>query len=357
METKVLKVDPIRPEKELVVEAAKYIKDGGIVVFPTETVYGIGADAFNAAACKKIFKAKCRPSDNPLIVTVASIEQAQKVGKIPEQYLAAIRRIWPCPLTFIVETNEKLPKEVTAGLDTVALRMPAHPVALELIKAAGAPIAAPSANTSKKPTATNAKQALHYFDGKVECIIDSGPAFFGLESTIIDLRTFTVLRPGPFTTDELTKAFNKKPKLSEAVFGKREVDVALSPGTKYTHYAPDTKLFLFGGNVEKLLDMLALVEETPVFAFIGSNESCKQMSKETGCSTIALGSSIDIYEIAKNLYDGLILLDSMKVKFGIIESFEEKGIGLAIMNRIRKASSHYEFSSPSGLKNLLKSVV
>lgn len=356
METRVLKIDPVKPEKSAIKEAARYIKNGGLVVFPTETVYGIGADASNPRACKRIFEAKGRPSDNPLIVTVGSLEQALEIGKIPGEYLPAIGKIWPCPLTFIVEANSRLPQEVTAGLNTVSLRMPAHPVALELIKESGVPIAAPSANASKKPTATNAQQAMRYFDGKVDCIIDSGPAFFGLESTIIDLRTFTVIRPGPFTIEELEKAFGKKPTVSDVAKGTKEADVALSPGTKYRHYAPDTGLFLFDGGSEELLDILAETDEVPEFSFIGSNESCEKLSKETGCSTIALGSSKNQYEIAKNLYDGLILLDSMRVRFGIIESFNEEGIGLAIMNRIRKASSHKEFDSSASFGKLLKSV-
>ena len=352
METKVLKIDPIRPDNLAIREAAGYIANGGLVVFPTETVYGIGADAFNSEACRKIFKAKGRPSDNPLIVTVASLEQAQEIGKIPEERLRAIRRMWPCPLTFIVDANRELPREVTAGLNTVALRMPAHPVALELIKAAGVPIAAPSANLSKKPTSTNAQQALRYFDGKVDCIVDSGPSFFGLESTIIDLRTFTVLRPGPFTIEELEKAFGERPKVGDVAKGMREVDIALSPGTKYKHYAPDTPLFMFDGNADELLDIISEIDEIPEFVFVGSAESCKKLS-ETGCSTIALGTSKDLYEIAKNLYDGLILIDSMKVKFGVVEIFNEEGIGLAIMNRIRKASSHNEFKDTEGLRGLI----
>lgn len=355
METITLKIDPIRPEPAAVKKAARFIKEGKLVVFPTETVYGIGADAFNPEACARIFEAKGRPSDNPLIVTVGSLEQAQGIGKIPEEYIPAIKRIWPCPLTLIVDMNRKLPKEVTAGLETVALRMPAHPVALELIKGSGVPIAAPSANISKKPTATNAQQALRYFNGKVACIIDSGPSFFGIESTIIDLRTFTILRPGPFTVEELEKAFGKKPKVSKVAKGVAEADVALSPGTKYKHYAPDTPLFLFYGGAESLIDILSETEEAQAFAFIGSSESCKALS-EIGCNTIALGASKNLYEIAKNLYDGLILLDSMKVEFGIVESFMEEGIGLAIMNRVRKAASHNEFKDVEGLKKLLAEV-
>ena len=352
MKTEILKIDPINPDSAAITQAAGVIKNGGIVVFPTETVYGIGANALDAKACAGIFDVKGRPSDNPLIVTVASLEQARRIGNIPKEYLTAIKKIWPCPLTFIVDAKINLPEEVTAGLDTVALRMPAHPVALELIIASGVPIAAPSANLSKRPTATNAKQAMRYFDGKIECIIDSGAAFFGIESTIIDLRTFTVLRPGPFTIEEIEKVFCKKPKLGNVAKGSRQVSVAIAPGTKYTHYAPETKLFLYEKDVGHLIRLIGAVE-TPAFTFIGSDESCAAM-QVTGCKTIALGKSGDLYEVAKNLYDSLIALDSTKVSFGIIEGFKEEGIGLAIMNRIRKASSHNSFHDRKGLESILE---
>ncbi len=343
--TEIIKINATSPEEAKISKAAKYIKEGGIVIFPTETVYGIGADALNGDACAKIFKAKERPADNPLIVHVSSFEMAEEIGVFPKEYAAAIKKIWPSPITFIVKTRKELPKEVTAGLKTVSIRMPAHPVALDLIKKAGVPIAAPSANPSKKPTATNANQAIKYFDGKVDCIIDSGHTFFGVESTIIDLERFAILRPGPFTVEEIEKAFGKKIKVDEITRGEVTVENTISPGTKYQHYAPETPLFLFNGAVKGLIEDLDNIDEQQEFCFIGSNQSCKEMSKAVGCSTIELGNKKNLYEIAKNLFDGLIMLDSLKVKFGIIESFDEAGIGLAIMNRIRKATSHKEFKA------------
>ncbi len=345
MQTKIIKIDPVNPEQETIKEAASFIKKGRIVVFPTETVYGIGADAYNDAACARIFDIKERPGDNPLIVHVSSLKMAQEIGEIPKKYIATIERIWPSPITFIVKARKKLPMSVNAGLETIAIRMPAHPVALELIKASGVPIAAPSANPSKKPTATNASQVITYFDGKVECIIDSGRAFFGVESTIINLERFEILRPGPFTPEEIEKAFGKKPKISEVTKGKQEAEQAISPGTKYAHYAPDTPLLLFEGDADGLIEELYNIDDMPDFVFIGSTESCEKLALSTACSTIELGSRSNMYDIAKNLYDGIILLDSMKVKLGIIESFDEIGIGLAIMNRIRKASSGKVFNS------------
>jgi len=346
--TEIIEINAIKPEENKILAAAKHIKSGGVVVFPTETVYGIGANAFDGDAAGKIFKIKGRPADNPLIVHVSSFEMANEIGVIPKEYANAIKRIWPSPITFIVKTKKAFPKEVTAGLETVAIRMPAHPVALEFVKKCGTPIAAPSANPSKKPTATNANQAIKYFDGKVDCIIDSGRAFFGVESTIIDLESFSILRPGPFTPEEIEKAFGKKIKIDKVSRGEASAEHLISPGTKYQHYAPETPFYLFDRSTDLLIKMLDNLEEVPEFAFVGSSESCSQMSKSLGCSTIDLGSRSNMYEIAKNLYDGIILLDSMKVSFGIIEAFEEKGIGLAIMNRVRKATSHKSFKDEIG---------
>ncbi len=355
MKTEILKVDPVEPENWQIGKAASFVNAGGLVVFPTETVYGIGADAFNEGACRKIFEAKGRPGDNPLIVHVSSIEMAQEVGELPQEYIDRIRRVWPSPVTFIVKANKRIPKTVTGGLGTVALRMPAHPVALALISKSGCPIAAPSANPSSKPSATNAGQAIKYFDGKVDCIIDSGRAFFGVESTVIDLDSFTILRPGPFTFDEIGNAFGQKPHISEVTRGRRLSGTAVSPGTKYAHYAPDTRMLLFERDAASLAEVIDGIEDMPPFAFIGSNESCGLLSKEAGCSTIALGSAANLYEVAKNLYDGIIALDSLKVKLGISESFDENGVGLAIMNRLRKACSGASFWDHAGLVKLLES--
>ncbi len=355
--TVIIKVDPVKPDPGKMREAAGFVKRGDVVVFPTETVYGIGASALDPSACSAIFRIKGRPADNPLIVHVSSMDMARKVGRIPPKYERALLAAWPCPLTLIVEAMPGIPDAVTAGLKTVALRMPAHPVALALIDQAGVPIAAPSANPSKKPSATNGSQAIKYFDGEVGCIIDAGRSFFGVESTIIDTSSFTVLRPGPFTIEEIGRIFGEKPRATAVTKGMKSADSPISPGTKYAHYAPETPLLLSECGTEALLDMLAVQHDIPEFAFIGSGESCAAVAKETGCSTIALGDAGNLYEVAKNLYDGLILLDSLKVGFGIIESFPESGIGLAIMNRIRKASSGMAFRDEEQLSSLLYGIV
>lgn len=354
--SQVIKVDPVHPDESALVPATRAIRSGGVVVFPTETVYGIGASALDSEACARIFKIKGRPSDNPLIVHASSFDEASRYGMIPKEYREALLRIWPSPITVIVESTGRLPNEVTAGLDTVAIRVPAHPVALSLIAGSGVPIAAPSANPSKKPSATTGLQAARYFKGTVEAIIDAGPSFFGVESTIIDLRDFTILRPGPFTTEEIERAFGKKPNITGVTKGLESPESAVSPGVKYKHYAPDTPAFLFEGSMDALLDAVAELTTISEFAFIGSSEDCEAASREIGCSTISLGPAGELYEVAKNLYNAFILLDSMKVNFAIVREFPEDGIGLAIMNRIRKATSHLKFSTSQQLEALVSTL-
>jgi L-threonylcarbamoyladenylate synthase len=352
IKTNILKIDAIKPEADRIKIAADMIKNGMIVVFPTETVYGIGANAFDENACKKVFDIKKRPADNPLMVTVSSIEMALEIAEIPDEYIDKIKNIWPCPIAFLAKAKKNLPDIVTSGLGTVVIRMPAHPVALALIKECGVPIVGPSANPSTKPTATNGKQAVKYFNGLVDCIIDSGNSFFGVESTIIDLRDFKILRPGAFTVEEIEKVFGKKPKIDDVTRGLSSSENVISPGTKYQHYAPETPLFLFDGKIDELIKILDELYSVIPFAFIGSKESCTKIEK-VGYSAINLGSTKDLYEVAKSLYDGLIIIDSLNVYFGILESFDEAGIGLAIMNRLRKASGCRKFSTLEELTQLV----
>ena len=339
LKTKILKINPQSIDARKIKQASQFIKNGKLVVFPTETVYGIGANALDEKACEQIFIAKGRPSDNPLIVHVASVEMAEQIAEIPARYVKTIRRIWPSPITFIVKAKPSLPRAVTAGLGTVALRMPSHPVALSLIWHSGVPIAAPSANPSKKPSATTGVQAKRYFNGKVECIIDSGESSFGLESSIIDLPSFTLLRPGPFTAEEIKKIFKRAPKVTKVTRGTSSAVMIISPGTKYAHYSPDTKLYLCDAPMSSLKHRLSKFDPSE-FAFIGSEEGCALARKSLGCSTIELGSRRDYYKISRNLYQSFSSLDRMKKRFGIIESFKENGIGLALMNRIRKACNN-----------------
>ncbi|MDE1860621.1 MAG: threonylcarbamoyl-AMP synthase [Candidatus Micrarchaeota archaeon] len=345
MRTKLLKINPGRPERKRILIAAEVIKRGGLVVFPTETVYGIGADALNEKAVKKIYKVKGRPSDNPLMIHVSDMEMASRLGVFPERYRKIVRKLWPGPISFVVKARD------LRGRKELAIRMPDNKVALALIKASGTPIAAPSANISKKPSSTTAAHAMKYFDGKVDIVLDAGPAKNGIESTILDLRTFALLRPGAFSAEKITSAFGRRPKITVIARGTRTAPTAISPGMKYRHYSPDTPLFLFTGKIDKLHEITNGIKQR--FAFIGSDGSCKIMN---GCaeSVIRLGKASRKEEIAHNLFSALIALDSKGLDFAIIEGFEEEGVGLAIMNRIRKACSNKYFSDAKGLRMLLR---
>ena len=346
MRTKLFRVDASNPDQRVIAKAASVIRKGGIVIFPTETVYGIGADAYNRKAVERIYKIKSRPPDNPAMIHVSDMKMAMQVGKFPRKYIKTVERLWPGPLAFVVNARKGLRRK------EVSIRMPEHKVALALIKESGTPIAAPSANISKKPSSTTAGHALAYFDGKVDIVIDSGPSDKGIESTILDLRSFAIQRPGSFPVEKITKAFGRKPKITGIARGLTVARHAVAPGMKYKHYAPATPLFLYTGKADLLARILGNVSG---FAFIGSKETC-DVIKGRGRIMMTLGSREDIDGIARNLFDALIRLDLTKVRFAIAESFPESGIGLGLMNRLRKASSHKYFSSKAGFYRLYKSI-
>ncbi len=334
-------------------KAAKIIRNGGLVVFPTETVYGIGANALDSRACQRIFKVKGRAADNPLIVHVSSMSMAEKVGFIPERYSKVLARAWPAPLTVVVKAKKLLPRVVTGGLDTVAIRMPDNQIALDFINESGVPIAAPSANISRKPSSTRAKHAKKYFNGSVDVIIDSGPSRFGIESTVINLANFSLLRPGSYTVERIEEEFGKRIKVTEESRGLIKTSAKpLSPGMKYKHYSPDKPICLFTGDMKELP---AITKTTHgKFTFIGSDESCDLM-KDYAESEIMLGSRTRPGDIAHNLFDALIHLDTKKSDFGIIENFSETGIGLAVMNRTRKACANKHFGNKKEFEKLIAS--
>ncbi|PUA33975.1 MAG: threonylcarbamoyl-AMP synthase [Zestosphaera tikiterensis] len=346
--TKILKVDPINPEPEVLSEAVATLASGGLVAFPTETVYGLGADVFNSDAVSKVFKVKGRPADNPLIVHVDSLQMLDEVvEEVPDNVLHVLKRAWPGPLTVILRKKPTVPNVVTAGLPAVAVRCPAHPVALALIKGLGRPVAAPSANLSGKPSPTTAEHVINDLYGKVDVIIDGGDTFFGVESTVINVLTDppTLLRPGPIGLEELTKLFGKDINVPQHIRGFSEAEVALSPGMKYRHYAPEKPLVLIElsdyGDLSKLVnEVLTVVNELTSSGFkvavIGSDET---LSYYTDAVKLSLGSRKNLYEVAKNLFKVLRNVDRLDVDVAVVEGFEEKGIGLAIMNRLRKAAT------------------
>lgn len=335
MHTRVLKVDQVNPEAEAIRQAADVIRNGGTVVFPTETVYGLGANALSGDACRKIFEAKERPPDNPLIVHIADISELEKVAReIPDEVLNAIEFIWPGPVTLLLKKARNVPDEVTAGLDSVAVRMPANPLALMLIRKSGVPIAAPSANIATRPSIVDSREALKELTGRVDMILDSGKTFFGIESTIIDVREkpAELLRPGAYTVEDLEKFFGKI-SIGDTARGVRESEIAITPGMKYRHYSPKTRLFMVEDR-----DLFIRIMRSPFSPRITPICSSETASVIRGGS-VSLGTESNLYEVASNLFQSLRELDISGKEIGIIQSFEEKGIGMAIMNRIRKASS------------------
>lgn len=333
--TIILKVDPLNPEIDKIRIAAKYIREGGLVAFPTETVYGLGADAYNPEAALKVYKAKNRPVDNPLIIHIADLTQLFDVATdIPDIALDVAQKVWPGPLTFVLKKTDRVPKETTGGLDTVAVRMPAHPIALQLIRESGVPIAAPSANLATRPSPTKAEHVIQDLYGKIDVIIDGGETFFGVESTIINLTVNPpeLLRPGPFTLEELRNFFPEIIVPREVMEG--GFKVALAPGMKYKHYAPQKRLLLVE-NETIFKDVVKTLRQKYKVAVLCT----KEVADEFNEPKIVLGSKENLYEIAKNLFDSFRKLDTLDVDLGVMEGLPLKGIGLAIMNRARKASS------------------
>ncbi|MDK2870487.1 MAG: L-threonylcarbamoyladenylate synthase [Pyrococcus sp.] len=317
--------------------AARLIREGKLVAFPTETVYGLGADALNEKAVKRIFEAKGRPADNPLIVHIADFSQVYELAReVPEEAKMLAKKFWPGPLTIVLPRREIVPDVTTGGLDTVAIRMPKNEIALKLIKLSGRPIAAPSANISGKPSPTTAEHVVDDFYGKIECIIDGGETKIGVESTVIDLTEWppVLLRPGGLPLEEIEKVIGEV-RIHPAVFGKK-VDVAKSPGMKYKHYAPDAEVIVVEGPKEKVRRKIAeLVEEL------------KKKGKRVGVigsesynadEFFYLGETVE--EVARNLFKALRYMDKAKVDIVLAEGVEEKGLGLAVMNRLRKAAGY-----------------
>ncbi len=342
---KLIRVDPLSPRREDIEEAARIIRAGGLVAFPTETVYGLGADAFNEEASTRIFKVKGRPADNPLIVHVSSVDMALNIGELPDHVVDIAKRVWPGPITFVAKKKAELPRAVTAGLPTVALRCPAHPVALRLIEEAGTPIAAPSANKAGKPSPTEASHVLEDLGDSIDVLLDAGRTFFGVESTIVDVTKEppVLLRPGPFTLEELRSLFGEVVVPSFAK-GLGEADVALAPGMKYRHYAPEKPLVLVEFDLKLAVDIAH--EKGLKVAVLCMHDKCVE-------GDVVLKVGADLYEIAKNLYDSLRKIDRTNADVAIAPTVPEQGIGLAIMNRLRKASGYRIARSAEDLRRLL----
>ena len=345
MQTKVVKIDPFQIDENEMKEAAELIRKGELVAFPTETVYGLGADALNEDAAKKIYAAKGRPSDNPLIIHITNMKALEKiVSEVPEKAVKVAEKYWPGPLTMIVWKNEKVPYETTGGMDTVAIRMPNHPVALALIDESGCMIAAPSANTSGKPSPTEAGHVALDLDGKIPMILDGGPVGIGIESTIIDLteKVPMILRPGYITKEMLEEVLGEEVRIDPGIIASDSTKKPKAPGMKYKHYAPKADLVLVEGEQEAVVaEINALVREKQAAGLkVGVVATDETESLYQADYVVTIGARSDEDAIARHLYKILREFDDWNVDAIYSESFSTPRIGQAIMNRLMKAAGH-----------------
>jgi len=345
MQTKLIKIDADDPNKEDMREAAEIIRSGGLVAFPTETVYGLGANALDPEASKRIYAAKGRPSDNPLIVHICRFEELESIAKeVPTQAGKLADAFWPGPLTMIVWKNEKVPYETTGGMDTVAIRMPNHPVALALIEESGCMIAAPSANTSGKPSPTEAGHVALDLDGKIPMILDGGPVGIGIESTIIDLteKIPMILRPGYITKEMLEEVLGEEVRIDPGIIAADSTKKPKAPGMKYKHYAPKADLVLVEGEQEAVVAKInALVKEKQAAGLkVGVVATDETESLYQADYVVTIGARSDEDAIARHLYKILREFDDWNVDAIYSESFSTPRIGQAIMNRLMKAAGH-----------------
>lgn len=343
METIIGKVNSDNLDLEVIEKAANIIRKGGIVAFPTETVYGLGASAFDLEAIDNIFVAKGRPQDNPLIIHVSSIEEVHPlVEQVDEKAKFLMERFWPGPLTLIFKKSKKVSAKLTGGLDTVAIRMPKHNVALSLIKYSKVPIAAPSANTSGRPSPTEAAHVIEDMYGKIDMIIDGGSTGIGVESTVLDLSSDvpTILRPGGVSLEQLLKVFPKV-NCDESILRDDEKIVPKSPGQKYKHYAPKAKMMVYTGDLGNIISTITkhaheLTLDGKVVGIMATEET-KDYYKEG--KILVVGNRAKKETIAHNLFKVLRKFDSLGVDVILGEGVDLEGIGTAIMNRLKKASS------------------
>ncbi len=344
-QTVILRVNPEEPEIERIRVAADAIRRGGLVAFPTETVYGLGADALNQKAVAQIYTAKKRPLDNPIIVHVASREEVYKLSEsVSERANRLIDNFWPGPLTLVLKASKTVPKATTGGLETVAMRMPSHTVALALIRESKVPIAAPSANLSGRPSPTTAEHVRQDLGGRIDVILDAGPTMVGVESTVLDLTVDPpqVLRPGGVPYEELGKILGRV-ELHPVAIADRRISVAQvrSPGMKHRHYAPRAQLMVVEGSLEAIIPKVQelttrFLKKGKKVGILATDESESRYSADVVKS---LGSRKDLATTARNLFKLLREFDMEEVDIIIAEGIATEGLGLAVMNRLRKASS------------------
>ena len=337
-------LDPRRPDPAGIARAAAILRAGGLVVFPTETVYGLGAHALDPAAVERIFLAKGRPADDPLIVHVHDVGEIERLtAAVPPEAAALASRFWPGPLTLVLRRSTAVPTVVTAGLETVAIRVPAHPIAHALITAAAVPIAAPSANLFSRPSPTRAEHVLQDLDGRVDLIIDGGPTQVGVESTVLDLTDAvpTILRPGAVTLEMIRGVLPEVRMHDAAVHGSAPMK---SPGLLAKHYSPRAPLTLYEGSHSEMAARIsadaaeALARGQRVGLILATEDPIALVSSDT-LRIERIGSENEPATVAANLYNALRALDADGVDLILARSFEDtSGLGVAIADRLRRAA-------------------
>ena len=349
------------PKDPAIAECARLLAEGGLVAFPTETVYGLGACALLPDAVAGIFEAKGRPADNPLIIHADTAERAFELARnVPDTARALADAFWPGPLTMVLPKAAKVPLQATAGLDTVAVRVPAHGVALALLAAVGAPVAAPSANLSGRPSPTKADHVLRDLEGRIDAVLDGGPTGIGLESTVIDLTSMPprILRPGGVTQRELEAVLGRVESLAGPLEGSgngeggASVEVR-SPGLKYRHYAPKAEAIAVHGSPERIAAAIAALrrersgKERP--GFLVSRETARRAGLPSPDPLVyELGSAGDVEEAARRFYDGLRSLDEAGASVIYIEAFPAEGVGVALRDRLARATEGRRLDAPAG---------
>ncbi len=343
MNTQIIKINSIEKQNKDIENAASILKNGGLVVIPTETVYGLGGDGINPDSSKKIYAAKGRPSDNPLIIHIADPADAEKFAYTNELYYDLAKAFMPGPLTIILKKKDIIPYETTGGLDTVAIRCPSHPIAHEIIKCAGIPIAAPSANISGRPSATSSEYVIDDFNGKVDMIIDGGDSEIGLESTIVLIKTehkkksLVLLRPGAITYDALC-CVCENVEISPTIEGTlSENEHPISPGMKYKHYAPASPLVLLDGEENDVLKFLKEEQKNKNCAIICYDDELELLENKR---LLPIGNKDDLKMHSRLIFSRLRQCDRLSPDVIYAHLPKKDGLGLALYNRMIRAAAH-----------------
>lgn len=341
MRTLISKIDINKIDKNELKKQANLLADGETVIFPTETVYGLGANALDEDAVKKIYEAKGRPSDNPLIVHIYKKEEIYELAQnISEKAEVIMDKFWPGPITIILNKKDIVPYRTSGGLETVAIRMPSHPIAREIIRQSGVPVAAPSANISGRPSPTKAKHVYEEMNGRVSGIVLGGDSSFGLESTVLDMtgEVPMILRPGSITKEDLENVVGEV--LIDPSLAKKEDNIkAKAPGMKYTHYSPDAEVYIVSGNTNSVIEKVNDLVEQNNNNGLKTGVMCMEQNKNKyKGEVISLGDNLE--EVGSNLFDVLREMDKRKINIVYSEEFPNNGVGQAIMNRLLKSAGY-----------------